>query len=334
MSVGIVDIGVYLPPNKVGLDSFPAVTSPRTGDRNPMFDPPRWRRHVAGESAVDMIDLAARPVAARLGATAVRDVDVLITHVQLPDQAVVGSGTEVIARLGCNPEWVIDLHNAGCAAFPYMLKLAGTLLTTTAARSALLCVVANFAGQVYSQPAARRSTQAPIPGDGAAVAVVAAGSGAPIIGVQAHHFGESAGAMRLEADDGRKYWQPGSGELRVAFTDSMLTTIAARGRRLVPGVVRDLCGRLDTPVSEIAALITNQPNRQFLTHWHTALGLPAERHVETFDDYGNLFAAGIPVTLEHAAGQLRPGDLVVLAGFAHAGDVAAAAALRWKDLPR
>jgi 3-oxoacyl-[acyl-carrier-protein] synthase-3 len=331
VSAGLVDIGVYLPPAKVGLDYFGHTADPG----NPMFDPPLWRRHVTDETAVDLIGYATGPIADRLGPAAIRDVDVLITHVQLPDQAIVGSGTEVLGRLGCRPEWVIDLHNGGCAAFPYMLKLADTLLTTTSARSALLCVVANFAGQVYRQPTARASEQAPIPGDGAAVALVAADRGAPILGVEARHFAESAGAMRLEADDSRKYWQAGTGELRVAFTDGMLTTIAARGRRLVPDVVEGLCRRLGTTASEVDALITNQPNRKFLAHWHTALGLPAARHHDTFDDYGNLFAAGIPVTLEHAArgGSVRDGDLVVLAGFAHAGDVATAAALRWKELP-
>lgn len=171
MTAGIVDIGVYLPPNKVGLDFFDPPGSRVPRGENPMFDPPRWRRHVGEETAVDMIRHSAEQIARRLGSAAIREVDVLITHVQLPHQAVVGSGTEVLAGLGCRPEWVIDLHNGGCAAFPYMLKLADTLLATTSARSALLCVVANFAGQVYRQPTARYSEQAPIPGDGAAAEI-------------------------------------------------------------------------------------------------------------------------------------------------------------------
>jgi len=78
-------------------------------------------------------------------------------------------------------------------------------------------------------------------------------------------------------------------------------------------------------------LVTNQPNRIFLRNWREALELPAERHVDTFDECGNLFAAGIPVNLERAigTGRLAAGGVAMLAAFAHAGDFAGAAALRW-----
>ncbi|CAM5279237.1 hypothetical protein SALBM135S_08618 [Streptomyces alboniger] len=56
-----------------------------------------------------------------------------------------------------------------------------------------------------------------------------------------------------------------------------------------------------------------------------------KRHLDTFDRCGNLYGAAVPVTLDQAArdGELRDGDLVVMSGFAHAGDFAAAAAVRW-----
>jgi 3-oxoacyl-[acyl-carrier-protein] synthase-3 len=55
-------------------------------------------------------------------------------------------------------------------------------------------------------------------------------------------------------------------------------------------------------------------------------------HHDTFDRLGNLFGAGIPINLEDAlaSSKLRPGSLVCLAGFSHAGDYGAAAVLRWQ----
>ena len=46
---------------------------------------------------------------------------------------------------------------------------------------------------------------------------------------------------------------------------------------------------------------------------------------------GNLFAAGIPINLERAIsdGQLKKGDVALMAAFAHAGDFAGAAAIKW-----
>lgn len=53
-----------------------------------------------------------------------------------------------------------------------------------------------------------------------------------------------------------------------------------------------------------------------------ALELPKTRHVDTLDDCGNLFAAGIPVNLTGRSRQAFPatGDTVLMAAFAHAGD--------------
>ena len=81
--------------------------------------------------------------------------------------------------------------------------------------------------------------------------------------------------------------------------------------------------------------MTNQPNRLFLRNWHDALQIPAEKHPDTFDECGNLFGAGIPVTLDTAnrAGRIPNGSLVLMSAFAHAGDYAGAAAVRWGAQP-
>ncbi|HEX7429405.1 MAG TPA: 3-oxoacyl-[acyl-carrier-protein] synthase III C-terminal domain-containing protein, partial [Mycobacterium sp.] len=82
---------------------------------------------------------------------------------------------------------------------------------------------------------------------------------------------------------------------------------------------------------DLDLLVTNQPNRAFLRNWREALELPKERHRDTFEQCGNLFAAGIPINLERAIsdGQLKKGDVAMLAAFAHAGDFAGAAAIKW-----
>jgi 3-oxoacyl-[acyl-carrier-protein] synthase III len=69
----------------------------------------------------------------------------------------------------------------------------------------------------------------------------------------------------------------------------------------------------------------------FLRNWREALEVPEERHRDTFDECGNLFGAGIPVNLDRAIseGQLNAGDVIMMAAFAHAGDFAGAAAVRW-----
>ncbi len=90
-----------------------------------------------------------------------------------------------------------------------------------------------------------------------------------------------------------------------------------------------VCDRIGIKPKDLDLLVTNQPNRAFLRNWRDALELPKEKHRDTFEQCGNLFAAGIPVNLERAIsdGQLKKGDVALMAAFAHAGDFAGAAAI-------
>jgi 3-oxoacyl-[acyl-carrier-protein] synthase III len=332
-TVSVIGLGSYLPERAVGAEFFYDGAAPSDPLANsPLFRLPKLRHHVRpDERAGEMIAAAARPMFDRLGRPPAGNVDVLITNVLLPDQLFTGCGAETAALLDCRPEWIIDLHNGGCASFPYMVKLAGTIIGSGAARTALICNVQNTAGQVFVQPEVRGRAHAALAGDGCGVAYLVAGGASPVLGVQTRNTPAFATDLGPSTQDGRKYWAPGTGELDVKFDESKGREIIDRGNSLVPELVTELCKRIDLSPSDIDVLITNQPNRIFLRTWREALGVPAERHVDTFDLFGNLYGAGAPVTFHHAvrSGQVRDGDLVVLAGFAHAGDFAAATAIRW-----
>ncbi|MFE7170363.1 3-oxoacyl-ACP synthase III family protein [Streptomyces sp. NPDC057616] len=333
-TVSLTDIASYLPGKPVPADFY--TEYPGAEDKlrsHPMFKIPPLRHHVApDETNADMVERAVQPLIERHGRDEIRGVDVLLVHSQLPDLPFVGAGTEVARRLGLNPEWLVDVANAGCASFVYMLKLARQILSTTDATTALICNAQSAAGQCFTQSEVRRLAQAAIPGDGCGVGYVTTSADSPVLDVETRHIGEYAGDMTVAVDDGRKYWEPGESQLRIGFTDASVAKVLARGNRLVPEVVTDLCRRLGVATTDINVLITNQPNRTFLRNWREALQLPAERHLNTFDECGNLFGAGIPITLDRAirTQQVQDGDLVVLGGFAHAGDFAGAAAVRWR----
>ncbi|OLF10440.1 3-oxoacyl-ACP synthase [Actinophytocola xinjiangensis] len=333
--VSLVDLGSYLPDAEIGLEFFFGEDLPDDPmSRSPVFKQPTTRRHVApGDRAAEMIRDAAAPMFARRGIDPAGNVDVLITNVLLPDALFTGCGAETAELLGCTPEWIIDLHNGGCASFPYMLKLARTIIGSGQARTALVCNVQNAAGQVFAQPGVRTSAHAAAPGDGCGVAYLTEGGHSPILGVETRNSPGFAMDLGPATSDGRKFWEPGAGELDVRFAEEKTAEIIARGNALVPEMVTDLCKRIDLSPDDIDVLITNQPNRIFLRTWRDALGLEPERHLDTFDALGNLYGAGAPVTFAQAVrdGQVRDGDLVVVAGFAHAGDFAAAAAVRWNS---
>ncbi|HVY39032.1 MAG TPA: 3-oxoacyl-[acyl-carrier-protein] synthase III C-terminal domain-containing protein, partial [Polyangia bacterium] len=194
-----------------------------------------------------------------------------------------------------------------------------------------LCNVQTAAGRVFAQREVRLTSQAPVPGDGCGVGFLAASDASPVLSVGHRCQGEFAGDMTVAAADGRRYWEPGPSPITVAFTDERVAAIINRGNRLVPELVSAACESAGVRARDLILLVTNQPNPIFLRNWHEALELPAGVHHDTFDRYGNLFGAAIPINLEDALaqGKLAAGGLVGLGGFSHAGDYAAAAVIRW-----
>ena len=331
-TVSLIDVSTYLPGEPIPADYYAQFAESDDLRDNVMFRAPKFRHHVGkDESAIDMIERATAGLIERHGEDVVSSVDVLITHTQLPDVPIFGCGSGLADRLGLRPEWVFDLHNGGCAVFVLMMKLARQLLTSGAGSSALIALASNTAGQVFDQETIRRKAQAAVPGDGAAVGLLTLSDSSPILDIECRTYGEYAADMTVDFNPPRKYWRPGTGEGHVGFTEGKITKVLARGNRLVPEVAYAVCDRLGMKPKDLDLLVTNQPNRVFLRNWREALELAPERHCDTFDECGNMFGAGIPVNFDRAVsdGRVKPGDVVMMAGFAHAGDFAGAAAVRW-----
>jgi 3-oxoacyl-[acyl-carrier-protein] synthase-3 len=178
----------------------------------------------------------------------------------------------------------------------------------------------------------RQLTQAPIPGDGCGVGYVRVGDVSPLLSLVQRCQPEFAADMTAIAEDGRQYWEPGHSPIRIAFSEARVAAIIQRGNALVPELVRLACEEAGVAVQDLALLVTNQPNPIFLRNWREALELAPGVHHDTFAHLGNLFGAALPINLEDALAsrRLEPGALVCLAGFAHAGDYAAAAVIRWR----
>jgi len=330
--VSLIDLSTYLPGEPIGADYYAQFADSDDLRDNLMFRAPKYRHHVAhDETAIDMVERATAGLIERHGQEVIADVDVLITHTQMPDMPFYGGGGGIAHRLGMKPNWVLDLHNGGCAAFVLGMQVAQSLLSSGEGTTALIAIAQNAAGQIFDQPNIRRKAQASVPGDGAAVGLVTVSDQSPILDIVCRTYGEYAGDMTIAVDPPRKWWQPGSGEGCIGFTESKITKVLARGNRQVPEVAYAVCDRIGVKPKDLDLLVTNQPNRVFLRNWREALELPAEKHVDTFDECGNLFAAGIPINLDRAVsdGRLKKGDVVMMAAFAHAGDFAGAAAVKW-----
>ena len=299
---------------------------------HPMFKGSRFRHHVArDETATSMIERAAHKLAHKLNLDFARDVDIILTNVPCLDLPFTGCGASVAHVLGARPRFILDLQNTGCVSFVFMLELAQALMSTSSAKTALLCKVQNTAGRVFAHPENLTRPQSAIPGDGCGVGYVVANQESPVRAICTQNYGEYAEDMRLGNDDGDRWWEPRQRPMYIDFTESRMGKIVARGNRLVPTMVREACKKAGVQARDIDVLVTNQPNATFLRNWREALELPEGKHVHTFDQHGNLFGAAIPIAIEKAeAGELKPGSTLALGGFSHAGDYAGAAIIEWR----
>lgn len=329
-TISLAGVATYMPRRIVDNSFF---QQPDEDQPNAMFRGVRQRHHVSpDETAQMMIVEASRKLAARLNINLQKDVDILLTNVTTPDQPFTGCGAGVGKALGCRPDWIVDLHNGGCVSFIHMLAQAQMLMTCHGAKTALVCNVQNAAGRLFASDETRKLKQALIPGDGCGVAYLTTSGESPIKSIVQRNHCEYAGDMAVVRQDGTKWWEPSLSCTYVDFTEAKLAQIMGRANRIVPEAILAACDRAELPTSEIGTLITNQPNRIFLRNWREAVQVPAERHVSTFERHGNLFGAAMPICLEAAldSGQLKNGSHLVLGGFAHAGDSAAAAVIHWR----
>ncbi|HVJ88766.1 MAG TPA: 3-oxoacyl-[acyl-carrier-protein] synthase III C-terminal domain-containing protein [Labilithrix sp.] len=327
--VSLIGTASYLPETVVENAFFQVEGAERGAG---MFRGSKERRHVAkGETAASMIEKATRRLSDRLGFQPNRDVDILLTNASCLDMPFTGVGASVAHRLGIKAPWVLDVHNTGCVSFVYMMSIARALMTSSGAKTALICNVQNAAGRVFRHEDNLKRAQSAIPGDGCGVGYLVANGESPVLSVVSHCYPEYADDMSVVSADGGEWWAPRRTPLYIDFTEDRVASIVSRGNQLVPNVVKEACKAAEIGTERIDALVTNQPSHIFLRNWREALQVSKERHIDTFEEHGNLFGAAIPISIERAVetGRLKNGDYLALGGFSHAGDYAAAAIVHW-----
>jgi 3-oxoacyl-[acyl-carrier-protein] synthase III len=335
--VSLVDVSSYLPGNRIGIEYFTRFQFVNGPIAQLTFDPPNYRHHIApDETPADMVEKAVAPLIERHGVEAISDIDVLLTHTEVARSPIHGDGGEIARRLGLAPAWTYDIRSGGCAAFVQMMSIARMVLQTTSATTALIVAVQNGAGSVYAQSDVRKLPLASVPGDGCGVGLLRKTGDAPILDIECRTYPEFVEETEIAATrSDRKFWEPGDAQPLIKIAESRITRSNSKAGQLVPEVGLTVCERLEVKSTDVDHLVTNQPNRTLLQSWRDALGIPAERHTDSFDQCGDLFAAGIPVTLdiENRAGRIPNGSLVLIAASAHTGTFAAAAAVRWHAAP-
>ncbi|WP_195820413.1 beta-ketoacyl-ACP synthase III [Roseobacter sp. MH60115] len=314
-------VGHYLPERVVPNKEFEA-----TLDTNDEWIKSRSgieRRHFAGdgETTSTMATAAARAALSDAGLEP-KDVDAIIVATSTADLTFPSAATMVQAELGMENGFAFDVQ-AVCAGFIYALSNANALILSGQA-SRVLVIGAETFSRIMDWT--DRST-----------CVL---------------FGDGAGALLLEAQDGK-----GTSDDRgilstdlnsdgrhkdLLYVDGGVSTgttgyLRMQGNQVFRHAVEKLAAtankamaRAGVTAEDVDWIVPHQANIRIIQGTAKKLGLPMENVVVTVQDHGNTSAASIPLALSvgRARGQIKEGDLIVTEAIG-GGLAWGAVVLRW-----
>jgi 3-oxoacyl-[acyl-carrier-protein] synthase III len=312
-------------------DVDPEVARHAVAYRTDVFRGTKARRVLADDLAPSDLEAEAGRKALAEAGIAAKDVDLLIVYSVLQDFPIPANHALVADKLGLPSDVAAWTLMAGCASFVPHLHVASQLIAAGEYNTALIIQSA-----VVSRIQDYQSPYSVIGGDGATAAVigrVAAGHGY----IAQHQLtrGDMHGGLRLlPTSDPNAAWYRGSAHR----SDLTLTTSDLRAGHIQGAHAASLCREACAKVldkagyrpEDVGFFAVPQPTGWFGTACCEALGIPVERTISTFEDYGHIMASSAPLNLwaAHERGKLDVGDLV-LVYCPGAGFVQSAALFRW-----
>jgi 3-oxoacyl-[acyl-carrier-protein] synthase-3 len=286
-------------------------------------------RHVVspGTAASDLATEAAKLCLANRGIPA-SELDCIIVATVTPDMMFPATACLVQDKLGATHAWGFDL-SAACSGYLYALQVGAKLVESGAHRKVLV-IGADVMSSIIDYT---DRTTCILFGDGAGATLLEPCSEGEIGLIDYIHEVDGSGGSALN--------MPGGGSLHPAShatIDAKQHFVHQDGGSVYKVAVRKMAelseGVLkanDLTGADVDCFIPHQANRRIIEATAERLGMPLARVVINIDRYGNTTAATIPLAMDTALheGQLKKGDLVLLASFG-GGYTVGATLLRWE----
>jgi 3-oxoacyl-[acyl-carrier-protein] synthase III len=244
-----------------------------------------------------------------------QDLDMIILATSTPDD-LFGSAAQVQKMLGADRAVAFDL-SAACSGFVFGLVTASQFLRTGAYQNILL-IGADILSRWLDW--SDRSTCI-LFGDGAGAIVMTASEQDQLLGFHLRTDGGGNHLLNIEIDRDRQFHpvtMNGKEVYRFAVT-------------AVPEVIEKALHQANLKVEDLDWLILHQANQRIIDAVGERMGISSNKMISNLANYGNTSAASIPLALDQAvvAGQIKPNDIIVVAGFG-AGLSWGAAVFRWQ----
>ncbi|MEU5340575.1 MULTISPECIES: beta-ketoacyl-ACP synthase 3 [unclassified Streptomyces] len=325
-AVGILGTGSCLPGNVVTNDDVgaPAGVTDEWITRKTAIRERRWAK--SDEATSDLAAMAARMALDDAGVRA-EDITLVLVATSTPDSPQPPTATVVAAHLGVPAGTPAFDINAVCSGFVFALTTAERMIRGSGGHAVVI------GADIYSRtldPTDRRTVV--LFGDGAGAVVLGPTTGGGVLATRLATFPEERELIRVPAGGSLLPASPATVEQGLHY----FTMDGPAVRRFVESRVGPLIRSfLETHLPDRERpphFVPHQANGRMIEALAADLGFPPEHTHTTVSRFGNTGAASVPITLDHAAGLLAPGDPVVLAGFG--GGMAAGLALIEWELPR
>lgn len=260
--------------------------------------------------------LAARALedALHRGGWRATDIDCLISASGVPEQALPSTACAIAAAAGLPAGLPAFDVGASCLSFLMALQVAAGLLATgTYRRIAIVASDLASRGVDWAEPEASL-----IFGDGAACAIVEAGSGQT--GIEAFSFQTyTEGRQFCEIRAGGTLRNPRTGVTDKDFLFRMNgKAVFKLASRVMPEFLSGLEAQAACRISDIDLVVPHQASHLGMAHLTKRLGLAEGRIVNIYETHGNQVAASMPTALHEAyvSGRVQPGQRLLLIGTA------------------
>ena len=297
-------VGHYLPERVVPNSEFEATID--TTDEWIRARSGIERRHFAadGEATSDLAANAAN-AALKMAGLAGSDIDALILATSTADFTFPSAATMVQHKIGMTSGFAFDVQ-AVCAGFVFALSNANALILSGQANRVMVIGAETFSRLMDWTD---RSTSV--------------------------LFGDGAGALILEAEDGAGTnadrgilatdLNSDGSHRDLLYVDGGVSTgttgvLRMEGKEVFRHAVEKLAKTAHTALASLGMgaddvdwVVPHQANIRIISSTAKKLGVPMERVVVTVQDHGNTSAASIPLALSVGVtrGQIKQGDLIV-----------------------
>ena len=311
MGIRIISTGSYLPPAIETVRSQSSLESNAPQDFELQFSGGHEHRVCQAHETSTYMGIMAAQNALAKGCIDPKSIDAVISYSGVADNETPRDVYGILNAIGCDGAmaWTID---TACASFMTHLHCANAL-SMTGIKRILILESMNWVNRAFSL---EDKTKVPgsLAGDGSGAVIVESvpnrGSIIDILERTSTTDFDFITMASAQVKGNREY---------LKFTKSQKTIY--RAFSILPETAHELLNKNGLCQSDVTWTITHQPGMNIIQKWHALLGLSTEHNLNTFNMYGNMSAANIPVTLDHFLNvdpKIQRGD-IILAFTAGAG---------------